>query len=345
MLYLPYYTVYKVRFGAQEPLPVLPPFNMEHDLVDDVNIPELGAGPDVQYPDNVVDEAEACGFEFPPGTGLFWGCESGIHELFNTILERVVEDQPPLVFWWLAEEKEPRFDTNLTEEKFTYLDDGSEKWMWINIETMPWYFTEFVLPEIPDKPQEYGLDVIGDYILVSSFRTEDGVRVKFSYDASDGTGLYVNSDLCEPARVLDVSSNSPVDEYADILLEGTVENADTFTWDFGSLTCTGGDTLDPTCSSDDLDGSYEVCLTAENDCATHTLCANVEVIACLGDFAAPFGFRDLADIMAMLPAWNSDCGDPEYDEMFDFNDDCHIGLSDIMQVVAVWNTPCPGGMP
>jgi hypothetical protein len=49
--------------------------------------------------------------------------------------------------------------------------------------------------------------------------------------------------------------------------------------------------------------------------------------------------------MAMLPAWNTDCGDAEFDEMFDFDGDCHIGLFDIMQVVAVWNTECPGGMP
>jgi hypothetical protein len=217
--------------------------------------------------------------------------------------------------------------------------------MWINIETMPWHFTEFVLPEMPDKPQEYGLDIIGDYILVSSFITEDGVRVKFSYDASDGTGLYVNSDLCEPARVTALTSNSPVDEYATIELTGEVNEFTTdWEWDFGGLVCTGEDTLTPTCSGD-VAGAFEVTLTVKNECAEHTLATTVVVERCPGDFAAPFGFRDLFDIMEMVDVWNSDQGEPEYDEMFDFDGDGHVGLYDIMQVVAVWNTPCPGGTP
>jgi hypothetical protein len=342
--FIPKLTRWKVRFGDQEILPVLPPFNHEHDIVDDVNIPELGVDPDVQYPDNVVWEDEDCWFEFPPDSGLFWGCESGIHELFNTIAERIVEDVGPFEFWWLAEEKEERFDTDLKEEKWKFTDTG-EKWQWINIATMPWHFTEFVLPEIPDVAPLEDLGIVGDYILVSSFMTEDGVRVKFSYDATDGTGLYVNSYLCEPARVLSVSSNSPVDQYADVELTGVVENADSFEWDFGGLTgCTGEDTLTPTCSGD-VPGEFEVTLTVMNECAEHTEMATVVVEKCPGDFDIDWGFRDLADIMAMLPAWNTDCGDAAYDEMFDFDGDCHIGLYDIMQVVAVWNTPCPGGMP
>jgi hypothetical protein len=360
---IPKYTVYKSRFAPATFLPVLPPFNMQHDMVDDINLPELGWGPDLQRPDNVVWEDETCGFEFPPDLGLFWGCDSLIHELFNTIEERVIPDVDPFEFWWLAEEKEERFDTSLTEEKWKYTKDGAydcgsasgECWQWINIETLPWDYTEFVLPELPDKPQEYGLDIIGDYLLVSSFITEDSdevwpglgsVRVKFAYDPSDGTGLYVNSDLCVPARVTSLTSNSPVDRYGDVELMGAVEDADSWTWDFGGLTgCTGEDTASPTCDAAEP-GDFEVCLTAENDCpSAHTVCTTVEVLPCPGDFAPDFGFRDLADIMAMLPAWNTDCGDAEFDEMFDFDGDCHIGLFDIMQVVAVWNTECPGGMP
>jgi hypothetical protein len=333
-IYLPEYTVWKARFGRMQPLPVLPPFNMMHDMVDDVNIPDCFSGvPDQQWEDNYNGGVAPCG---PPDY---------LHNSYDFIAERIVEDQKPLVFWWFREEKEPRFDTNLTEEKFTKWEDWKEKWMWINIETMPWHFTEFVLPEWPEAPGLENLGYIGDYILVSSFITEDGVRVKFSYDASDGTGLYVNSDLCEPARVLDVTSNSVVQQYADVMLKGVVENADTFAWDFGGLTgCTGADTLTPTCSGD-VAGAFEVTLTVKNECAEHTLATIVVVEPCPGDFAAPFGFRDLADIMAMLPAWNSDLGDAEYDEMFDFDDDGHVGLYDIMQVVAVWNTECPGGMP
>lgn len=71
----------------------------------------------------------------------------------------------------------------------------------------------------------------------------------------------------------------------------------------------------------------------------------VSIVTCLGDFVEPWGFRDLADIMAMLPAWNSDVGDDNYDVKFDLypigDPDGHIGLGDIMVVVSVWNTPCP----
>jgi hypothetical protein len=161
-----------------------------------VNIPEIGEDPDVQYPDNVVGEAEDCGKEFPKGSGLYWGCESGIHELFNTVDERWIADVGPVVEYYIDETKEPRFDTNLLEEKFT---EPFEEWRWINIETMPWDYTEFVLPEIPDIAE--GVGYIGDYILVSSWLTEDSdwvehgfgaVRMKFSYDATNGTGIYVN---------------------------------------------------------------------------------------------------------------------------------------------------------
>jgi hypothetical protein len=345
-IFIPKLTRWKAAFGEMEPLPVLPPFNHVHDIVDDVNIPELGVGPDVQYPDNVVGELEDCGFEFPPETGLFWGCDSGIHELFNTLAERIVEDVAPFEFMYILEDKEPRFDTDLMEEKWTY-DNGDELWQWINIETWPWHFTEFVLPEIPDVAPLEDLGVFGDYILVSSFITEDGVRVKFSYDANNGTGLYVNSNLCEPARVTSLTSNSPVHEYATIELDGVVNEFTTdWEWDFGGLTCTGEDTLSPTCSGDVDGGEFEVKLTAMGDCGPpHTVMTTVVVEKCLGDFAVEFGTRDLADIMAMLPAWNTDCGDAEYDEMYDLDGDCHIGLSDIMKVVAVWNTDCPGGTP
>jgi hypothetical protein len=44
--------------------------------------------------------------------------------------------------YFIEEKKEERFDTNFFEEKFTFRD---ELWQWINIETLPWDYTEFVL--------------------------------------------------------------------------------------------------------------------------------------------------------------------------------------------------------
>ena len=197
-------TITKTAVGpCPELIPLLPPYNMVHDIIDDINIPECNYGfdgtgnpishADEQLLDNVIGEAI---------DDYGYGVDSLIHEDYNTIAERRVEDQLPAEECFIAEAKEERFDTNLLEEKFTDYLEG-EEWRWINIETLPWDYTEFVLPEIDD------ITGSGDYILVSSFYapnsalfravTNDArgnhyvpVRVKFVYDALDGTGLYVN---------------------------------------------------------------------------------------------------------------------------------------------------------
>ena len=202
-------------------IPMLPPFNMEHDMIDDVNIPDRIQGdpdcevyPDEQNRDNYVSEPDAN----LDGYGDF----SGLDIDYNTIAKRRIQDVPPIDECWIVETKEPRFDTNLLEEKFypmqwlvspsgsLVLDlDDDEEWEWKNIETLPWDYTEFVLPTLPEAT---GLGVMGDYILVSSFMTQDWftavwqdespdgyvapVRVKFNYDAAflpgDKSGIYIN---------------------------------------------------------------------------------------------------------------------------------------------------------
>ncbi len=178
---------------------MLPPFNYQHDMVDDVNIPEdsNSLGPDVRATDNITT--------------------SHIVASYDLIAERIVEDTPALVggssVRWVTEEKEDRFDTNLLEEQFLQTQVGDEwdaRWQWINIQTMPWDFTEFSLPALLDKPTETGYDS-GDYLLVSSFLTEDSadtehgsgaVRLKFAYDA-DGSfsDIYVNNVCQKTLRV------------------------------------------------------------------------------------------------------------------------------------------------
>jgi len=186
---------YDYDTASDSPLPMLPPFNMLHDMVDDVNIPEdtNNLEPDDQDIDNDTS--------------------SLIAPSYDLISERVMTDVPAIDECWKDEGKEPRFDTNLLEEKFT--ENGTtfeELWRWKNIETMPWDYTEFVLPALPDKPTETPYNT-GDYILVSSFITEDSdhvwpdataVRVKFVYDVEyqllnpDKTGVYVNTvNVCE----------------------------------------------------------------------------------------------------------------------------------------------------
>jgi|GEM_PF-3307548 len=220
-------TIVKCAVQPGQPIPLLPPFNMEHDMIDDTNIPDAlyavdAAGqpiphPDVQKPDNVPDVTDLAGGDLATDetrTGMAtwlpvadgFGDTTFLHLSYNTIAERRVHDVPPIVEWFEQEAKEPRFDTNLLEEKFVenwshYWDPGydpgwaEEQWMWKNIETLPWYYTEFVLPELPDITDPVNNDD-GDYILVSSWITQDNVRMKFVYDAIPSAlwsaDIYVN---------------------------------------------------------------------------------------------------------------------------------------------------------
>ena len=170
---IPTLTVWKEMIPAEESLWMLPPFNYIHDMIDDINIPDDWQGesnypvyPDKQLPDN-------------PGEDLDPG--------YNTIRERWIEDVDPLdgvlQIYWLDEYYEPRFHGWLAE----ILDEPDNVWDCIEFETMPDEYTEFVLPELPD------IVGTGDYILVGSWDTEDAVRMKFVYDAADGTGIYVNT--------------------------------------------------------------------------------------------------------------------------------------------------------
>jgi len=217
---IPELSVWKECIPHDESLPMLPPFNYTHDMIDDINIPDCIPGnpntpsDNEQRPDNVIGEGENCPCE--GGWGRNCGCTSCLHKNYNTIAERIVRDvgalDGDLLIAWIAEEKEPRFDTNLCEEKFTETIGANpdEMWQWKNIETLPWDYTEFVLPALPDKPTEAGYDY-GDYILVSSFLTEDAttttigadgcIRMKFVFDPAfkadklGKTGIYVNTEV------------------------------------------------------------------------------------------------------------------------------------------------------
>lgn len=273
-------SIWKVRtapcyeWPAESIIPMLPPFNMQHDMIDDVNIPDAFSFidmaeshypqpcpmPDIQLPDNVwystvysdMDSPYDDSHAAPWGTFLngdnaladdtlvMVSC-NGTSSVFqwspvpdgygdisflpfnlNTIDERKIEDVAVTKECWKDEDKETRFDTNLVEEKFTELEDGVglhvwnwvEKWEWKNIETLPWDYTEFVMPALPDiTDPAAGISADdGDYILVSSFLTEDSddttsidvtvdgngaVRVKFYHDVAyspdEKTGIYVNT--------------------------------------------------------------------------------------------------------------------------------------------------------
>jgi hypothetical protein len=304
-----------VRPWDSDPIWVLPPFNHEHDRVDDVDIPDCVQGdpngtvyPDEQYRDNYSGS-----------------CQDGptyLDTRYDTIRERILPyPEPALEMWWTDEDKEMRFDTNLLEEKFT---EPEEEWRWINIETRPWHYTEFLLPDVADVA---GSD--GDYILVSSLLTEDSFVACVPAEITLLTKTYDSQP--EPAQ-----ENEPINFLA--LVKGDRPYT-TKTWTFEV-----GDTAEGLSVTHKFDepGTYEVFFLLDNGCEEPAVegSVEVEVDPCLGDFNDD-NTRDTVDIGMMVPAWNTSEGDPEYVKDYDLDEDGDIDLADIMQVVAVWMTDCP----
>ena len=151
-----------------ELVPLLPPFNMVHEMVDDISIPDS------------VDKP--CPTYYPYGENIL--------PAYDTVEERIISNVPALEIYFTHKDIEPRFNTNLLE----ILDEGSciEGWRWLDIHTMPDFYKEFVYPELPDID-----DGVGDWLVTSSFTAPNScdARVMFAYDAADGTGLYMNKPL------------------------------------------------------------------------------------------------------------------------------------------------------
>jgi len=172
-----------------EVLPVLPPFNFcDHTMIDDIHLP-------------------AC----------YTDCENEPCDIFmddpTSILDRdfVVG---PLEIMWVEEDIEPRFHTNLLE----ILKEPQEIWQWIHIHIMPDAYTEMCYPELPDAavcspPTTWH----GDFLLVSSWEAPNscGDRMKFAYDATDSTDIYVNEQEDDDWGAENVCGNNSVRIYGE----------------------------------------------------------------------------------------------------------------------------------
>ena len=170
-----------------ELMPLLPPFNRVHEMVDDINIPDS------------VDD--------PCPIYYLYGDE--ILPAYDTVEERIISDIPALDIYFTHKDIEPRFNTNLLE----ILNEGRiESWKWLDIHTMPDFYKEFVYPELPDIDGGEG-----DWLVTSSFTANNSCdkRVMFAYDAANGTGLYMNGGGEPPVTPElmegDVSLNKHVD--------------------------------------------------------------------------------------------------------------------------------------
>ena len=149
-------------------LPMLPPFNMAHTMVDDINLPDCYTGCSID---------EVCDLTSDDGTDL---------------LDRTFAVSP-LEVMWAKEAIEPRFHTNLLE---ILKEQTPEIWQWIHIHIMPDHYTEMIYPQLPDAAvcNYPPVSLRGDFLLVSSWEAPNSCddRMKFAYDALDSTDIYVN---------------------------------------------------------------------------------------------------------------------------------------------------------
>ena len=62
---------------------------------------------------------------------------------------------------------------------------------------------------------------------------------------------------------------------------------------------------------------------------------------CIRDSFNGDGCRDTKDLALMVPHWNSP-PNPNYDPLYDVDEDGDVDTRDLMLVAAVWNTTCTG---
>jgi hypothetical protein len=133
--------------------PVNPPFNEPHDIVDDIDIPEINTtgGPADMFADTKREHL--------------------INTSFENVSQRIIPADP-LNISWLTEDKEPRYHTNLLEilaEKWrggnTFPLPPLEGWDWFHVQTKPDQYTEMLLPEDTTNTGP----LFNDYLITTSW--------------------------------------------------------------------------------------------------------------------------------------------------------------------------------
>ncbi|MFO7967779.1 MAG: hypothetical protein R6U44_09305 [Archaeoglobaceae archaeon] len=188
-------SVTKMSVDNNEMLPLLPPFNKEHSMIDDIGIPHN------EHPDNTPEECEDPMVD--GGTGL--------NATYNTVEERRFDGVGALDIYFTGKDTEDRFHTNLAE---ILKEEGEEWWEWKHIQTMPDFYKEFVYPSLPDVDETRG-----DFLLTSSWRAPNSCceRVMMAFDQDDECqDLYVN-DYSDSNRLRlygeeDKSANFPYND-------------------------------------------------------------------------------------------------------------------------------------
>ena len=201
-----------------EIIPVLPPFNDKHDMVDDIDIPLWKTAPAERYWTMQNWSNATVLNRLDTDTDGLW--------IAYDVSERIIEDVNATKIFYIDENIEKRFSTDLLE-KLNEMNVSStselelyENWTKFDVQTLPDQYTEFILPEMPDYytvPREDGypwpVDLDGDYLITTSLIAPEAAgdlydnkegpidavsgeqRVAFSYDpvdGMDGIDIYVN---------------------------------------------------------------------------------------------------------------------------------------------------------
>jgi hypothetical protein len=216
--------------GKNETIPLNPPFNVDHYIVDDINVVLWDSGP---LPLEGLEERY---LTMPnPPSGLGWTemdpDGDGIWILDDTE-ERISRSKvEPLVFAYIEETAEPRFDTELHEILYENFSSSppAESWTYFDIETLPVQYTAFALPALWDVPTP-PVNKTGDYLLVSSFYAPNSIglsemnrssampRLAFAYDVDQeedvlGSGTLMGDEM-------DIYVNSYGDYYSRLRIYG-----------------------------------------------------------------------------------------------------------------------------
>ena len=164
-VYLNGLSIWKQPVEECDVIPMLPPFNMEHTMIDDINCYTF-----------CPDPAENC---------------DQIEDDTTSIDARMISGLGPLEPIFVDEDIELRFHTNLLE---ILKEQTPEIWQWLHIHIMPDRYTEIYYPPLPDAAV---CDSEGDFLLVSSWEAPNSCddRMKFAHDADNSDDIYVNEQV------------------------------------------------------------------------------------------------------------------------------------------------------
>jgi len=208
------------------------------------------------------------------------------------------------------------------------METDPESWYWLNIETLPWLYTEFVLPVQDDAD----ITSSGDYILTSSWITEETVlpgpcECTWSNLDVDPTEDVSPFSITVTADVKNTGGETCTSCSAKLKVDGAVVNSKAVSDIAPGVTKTVTFTYD-LCAPD----TYAVTI---NDLAATDVVVNPQK----GDFDAN-GDINFDDFVSFGLAYNSVTGDPNYDPIGDFNDDGEINFDDFVNFGLVYGFTC-----